>query len=183
MTSGRRGGSAAAEAPVDAPLDVSTMDPTEGVELDFSVVKDREAVPDQKPYLALVTKMEFGKASSGHGKCAVELTVQEPPFYADRVLTQDYSTQPQALYRLFNLLVSCGEDPEKLKEGAFKIIPSNYLGSAVVVISQDNEYEGAITSRIRRTKHASTWEESTWDPSAEVDSPAADEAEGEGAAF
>ncbi len=164
---------------VDQPLDVSTMDPSEGIDLDFSVVKSRESVPDQKPYLGLLTKMEFGKAKSGHGKCAVEITVTEPEFYTDRVITQEFSTQPQALYRLFGLLVACGEDPEKLKEGNFKIIPTSYLGMALVVVSQNNTYEEVETSRIRRVKHASTWEESSWDPSAEEASPAADEAEDE----
>ncbi len=167
-----------ASAAADAPLDVSTMDPTEGVDLDFSVVKTLEAVPDSQPYLCLLTKMEFGKAGSGFGKLTVECTVQEPAFFADRTITQDFSTQPQSLYRVHNLLVALGEDADKLKEGNFKIVPSNYLGSTLVVVSQNSVYEEQERSRVRRVKHASTFE--PWEPS---DDPGAVPAEEEAAAF
>lgn len=162
----------------DAPLDVQGMEDAEGLELDFSVVKELEPVEDNKPYLCLVTNMKFGRAQrSGFGKVDIEYTVQEPSFYADRKMIRTYSLQPQSLFGLFNVLVALGDDPEELKDPAKrkKILPENYLGLPISVISQNEEWEQQVRSRPRRVLHASKYE--PWEP--EIESGVEEEAQEE----
>lgn len=161
----------------DTALDVSGMEDAEGLELDFSVVKELEPVEDNKSYLCLVTNMKFGKArQSGFGKVDIEYTVQQPSFFADRKMIRTYSLQPQSLFGLFNVLVALGDDPEQLKDPARrkKIVPEAYLGLPIVVVSQNEEYEQQVRSRPRRVMHATKWE--PWEPGIESDEDPVEEA-------
>ncbi len=143
----------------DQALDVGGED-SEGEQLDFSQVSTYDPVPPDRPYIGTITKFETGKAKTGTGRtAAVELTVAEPVEFETRKITRSYSLQPQSLFSIYNLLVSAGEDPEKLKQSTFTLVPTNYLGIQVVVFPNDNVYQGATTSQIRRTAPLSEWEE------------------------
>lgn len=166
-TRARRNSEAEETQAQDAPLEVQGMD-AEGLELDFSVVKELEPVEADRQYYCLVTGMKFGKAQrSGFGKVDIEYTVQEPLFYSDRKMVRTYSLQPQSLFGLFNVLVALGDDPESLKDpnNRKKVIPENYLGLPIVVVSQNEEYEGQMRSRPRRVLPAVKWE--PWEPGIE----------------
>ena len=153
----------------DTALDVGGED-SEGETLDFSQVSNYDPVPPGKPYLATITKFETGKAKSGEGRTAsVELTVVEPEEWESRRITRSYSLKTQSLFSVQNLLVSTGEDPEKLKAEAFVLKPLNYLGMQVVAYPNDNLYQGVTTSQIRRTAPIVEWEElkKEWDKTEE----------------
>lgn len=146
------------QAPEEA-LDIGG-DSQEGEQLDFSGVSNYDPVPPDKPYLTTISKFETGKAKTGNGRTAsVELTVAEPEEWEGRKITRSYSLQPQSLFSIYNLMVSAGEDPEKIKEGTYNLIPMNFLGLQVVCYPNDNVYQGQTTSQVRRTANAKDWEE------------------------
>ncbi len=159
------------DSPPDQALDVGGED-SEGEQLDFSQVSTYDPVPPDKPYIGTITKFETGKAKSGDGRIAsVELTVAEPVEFETRKITRTYSLKPQSLFSIYNLLVSAGEDTEKLKESTFTLVTTNYLGMQVVVFPNDNVYQGQTTSQIRRTAHLREWEElkKAWEETEEGD--------------
>jgi len=133
----------------------------EDLVLDFSVVKEYEPVAEDRPYLAVVTKMEIGKAASGQRKATLELVVESPVEFKGHRLGVDMSLQPQALFNFYNLLVACGESPEQLQAGKLKIQPEKYLGLAVVTYVRNETYNDITRSKPRRFRSAATWDEAT----------------------
>lgn len=131
--------------------------------VDFSVMKKYEPVPQNEPFLCVVTKWNKGKSSKGMGKISVELTVEENRFKSEdhvgRIMSRDFSLQPQSLFSIFNLMVSLGADPEELKIKGSKMEESDFLGLSCVAYAQDNTYNDNTRSQIRRTLPASKWEE------------------------
>ena len=145
----------------DAPIAIED-DMSEGsITLDFSSVGGNEPLPDDAPYLCMVTKFEPGKSRQGQGKIDVEYTVSEPEEYANRKLFRTYSLQPQALFALRDTLQALGEDPKSLSDKAFQVVPDAYIGRSCVVYIQNETYNERINSRPRRVAHADTWTEAT----------------------
>ncbi len=146
----------------DTPLEVE--DSESEIEMDFSVVKNFDPVLQDVPYLCMITQMKTGTAKSGNQKVAVQVEVVETregeEAFLGRIVTRDYSLQPNALFSFMGLLVSVGEDPEKLKEsGKFKLKPEAYLGVQLVMYAQNSTYQGNERSQIRRTLSAYKWKE------------------------
>ena len=110
----------------DTPIAVDE-DMSEGsITLDFSSVGGMDPLPDDAPYLCMVTKFEPGKSRQGQCKIDVEYSVSEPEEYAGRKLFRTYSLQPQALFALRDTLQALGEDPTKLSDKAFQVVPVSY---------------------------------------------------------
>ena len=146
----------------DEPIPVDALDSdSDEIVLDFSAVTDIDPLPDDNPYLCMVTKFEPGKARSGQGKVDVEFNITEPEEIANRKLFRTYSLQPQALFSLYQTLTALGEDPNAMKDKMFKVQPENYIGREAVVYIRNETYEDVVRSRPRRVTHRDTWDQAT----------------------
>ena len=144
----------------DEPIPVDALDSdSDEIVLDFSAVQDIDPLPDDAPYLCMVTKFEPGKARSGQGKVDVEFNITEPEEFANRKLFRTYSLQPQALFSLYQTLTALGEDPNAMKDKMFKVQPENYIGREAVVYIRNETYEDVVRSRPRRVTHRDAWDQ------------------------
>ena len=149
------------QSAVDEPLPVKGMS-TEGMDIDFSVVKAMDPVEDGKDYLCVISEWKASKSSKGFPMYDITYEVQEPEYYAGRKMVRNYSLQPQALFGLLNVLVALGDDPEKLRQGKTKVVPSEKLGLPIVVKARNEVFEDQERSKPGRVKHADKWE--PWTP-------------------
>jgi|TARA_Y100001951_G_C11209849_1_gene222317 hypothetical protein len=150
------------KAAQDEPIPVDALDSdSDEIVLDFSAVQDIDPLPDDAPYLCMVTKFEPGKARSGQGKVDVEFNITEPKEFENRKLFRTYSLQPQALFSLYQTLTALGEDPNAMKDKMFKVQPENYIGREAVVFIRNETYEDVVRSRPRRVTHRDTWDQAT----------------------
>jgi hypothetical protein len=75
----------------------------------------------------------------------------EVPDEKPRTLYLITTLAPHALFRLKELLLACGEDPEALNaEEGFDFDPEDYYGAEVIVTVGTESFEGTLRNRIKR---------------------------------
>jgi hypothetical protein len=129
------------------------------VSIDFTKAVTLENLPVPGPYLCTVSAFELGQSAAGSQKVHVELTVVEPSEWSRRKLFDDISLENEyTLGRLMTLLVSLGEDKEKVKSKDYKLNPDDMFGRQVAVFIKNEESEAyGVRSRIKRVAPAAVF--------------------------
>lgn len=106
--------------------------------LDFSSVGP---LPDDVPYLCMISKFENGTSSQGKPMISAEFTIEEPDAVGvkGRKLFRSFSLQDQALFALHGLLKALGETQEDLGSGKFELNADKYIGKMVTVYIANRE--------------------------------------------
>ena len=124
------------------------------IKLDFSATQDNDFSPlDAGTYDATIFTIEqkLGRESK---QPYLEFTYQLSDG-SNRRLWQNFSLQPQALWKLKQHLVALGQDPEKLA-GEFEFDPRKLLGTAVAVSVVTSTWQGSPSNDVTEVQLAST---------------------------
>ena len=108
------------------------------MKLDFSSVG---TLPEDQPYLCMVSKFELGTSQKGQPMVSAEFTIEEPDVKGikGRKIFRTFSLQDQALFSLHGLLKALGASAEELDSGSFEFNTENYVGKFVTVFVRTRE--------------------------------------------
>jgi len=97
--------------------------------LDFSNVGP---VPGDKECLTTVAAWEKGTSGAGNPKISARFKILEPEDLKGKVLFQEFSLQPNALFGIYNFFKAAF--PEEALDKSYKLLPDDdYLGIQVAV--------------------------------------------------
>jgi len=135
----------------------------EEISIDMTQAKTFEPLPERKPYLAAVSKWQYGRTANGR-KLDYEFTVVEPSEFANRKVPESLSLENEyTLGRFQTMLLALGLPEEQVKSKTFKAPKEeDMLGMQATIFCRTRKSETyGDRSNINRFRPASAYEEVT----------------------